>query len=154
MAEIKDKVITAESLLALHEHNKETYVSKTDIVSIDKGGTGANTAATARTNLGITPTNIGAEPSFDILSIAKGGTNASDAATARTNLGITPANIGAEPSISILPITKGGTNASNGADGLKNLFAAGATVLSSNQYGDELPTAGTAGRIFFKRLVE
>ncbi len=49
-------------------------------------------------------------------------------------------------------IAKGGTGSSNGATGLKNLFAAGATVLSSHQYGTALPTAGTAGRIFFKKV--
>lgn len=30
MAEIKDKVVTVESLSALHEHNKETYMPKVD----------------------------------------------------------------------------------------------------------------------------
>lgn len=49
-------------------------------------------------------------------------------------------------------IEKGGTGSSNGATGLKNLFAAGATVLSAYQYGDTLPSAGTPGRIFFKKV--
>ena len=84
MAEIKDKVVTAESLKALHDYNKETYVDKTDVVSIENGG----------------------------------------------------------------------TNATDGSTGLANLFASGATVLSSYQYGDELPAAGTKGRIFFKRLTD
>lgn len=84
MAEIKDKVVTVESLSALHTHNKETYVAKTDVISVENGG----------------------------------------------------------------------TNSSDGATGLANLFAAGATVLSSYQYGDELPEAGTVGRIFFKRLTD
>ena len=44
--------------------------------------------------------------------------------------------------------------AANSATGLKNLYADGNTILSSYQYGDELPAAGNAGRIFFKRLVE
>ena len=30
MAEIKDKVVTVESLSALHEHEKNTYMSKTN----------------------------------------------------------------------------------------------------------------------------
>lgn len=84
MAEIKNKVITAESLKALHDYNADTYVDKTDIISIDKGGTGS----------------------------------------------------------------------SNGATGLNNLFAEGATILSSHQYGDTLPAAGTKGRIFFKKINE
>jgi hypothetical protein len=32
MAEIKDKVVTVESLAALHEHNKQTYMPKTNPV--------------------------------------------------------------------------------------------------------------------------
>lgn len=52
----------------------------------------------------------------------------------------------------IIPLEKGGTNASDGATGLSNLFAAGDTVLSSHQYGDTLPDARTAGRIFFKKV--
>lgn len=50
-----------------------------------------------------------------------------------------------------VPIANGGTGASDGATGLANLFAAGSTVLSSNQYGETLPTAGSAGRLFFKK---
>lgn len=88
MAEIKDKVVTAESLKALHDYNVETYETK------------ANTEER------------------------------------------------------ITPIANGGTSASDGATGLKNLFASGETVLSSYQYGDELPEAGTVGRIFFKKLTE
>ena len=58
------------------------------------------------------------------------------------------------PENNVVPIANGGTSASDGATGLKNLFASGNTVLSSYQYGDILPTAGTKGRIFFKRLTE
>ena len=52
------------------------------------------------------------------------------------------------------PIESGGTGSDDGAEGLANLFAAGATVLSSYQYGDELPAAGTPGRIFFLKVSE
>ena len=69
MAGVKDKMITAESLKALHEYNKETYMTKT-------------------------------------------------------------------------------------IEELNNAFADGAMVLSSYQYGDELPKAGTVGRIFFKKVIE
>ena len=69
MAEIKDKVVTVESLAAVHEYNTETYMAKT-------------------------------------------------------------------------------------AEDLNSVIADGATILSSYQYGDELPEAGTVGRIFFKRLTD
>ena len=59
-----------------------------------------------------------------------------------------------KPDNNIVPIANGGTNASDGATGIKNLFADGITVLSSYQYGDTLPEAGTVGRIFFKKLSE
>lgn len=84
MAEVKDKVVTAESLKALHDYNANSYVKKTDTI----------------------------------------------------------------------PLANGGTDATDGATGLANLFAAGTTILSPHQYGDELPDAGTAGRIFFKKLSE
>ena len=99
MAEIKDKVITAESLKALHDYNAETYETKENVETL-------------------------LNEKFD------------------------------KPTNNIVPIANGGTGSSDGATGLANLFAAGATVLSSNQYGDELPEAGTVGRIFFKKLVE
>jgi len=76
----------------------------TGAVPVSNGGTGAKTAADARTNLGITPANIGAAESShehsandiisDTLAIEHGGTGASDAATARTNLEITLNNLG------------------------------------------------------------
>lgn len=54
--------------------------------------------------------------------------------------------------IPIISVAKGGTGSTNGATGLKNLLAAGATVLSSYQYGNSLPAAGTKGRLFFKKV--
>ncbi len=106
MADIKDKIVTVESLSALHEHNKETYETKTNV-----------------TNLENKIANL-LDAKFD------------------------------KPENNIVPIVNGGTNSANGATGLANLFASGATVLSSYQYGDELPEAGVKGRIFFKRLSE
>lgn len=106
MADIKDKVITAESLKALHDYNKETYETKESVETLSN-----NVESLLETK-------------FD------------------------------KPENNIVPIENGGTNASDGASGLANLFASGNTVLSSYQYGDELPEAGVVGRIFFKRLTD
>lgn len=103
MAVVKDKVVTVESLSALHEYNKATYETKESVEGLVEDLL---------------------ETKFD------------------------------KPTNNIVPIVNGGTSSSNGATGLANLFAAGATVLSSNQYGDTLPKAGTVGRIFFKKITE
>lgn len=76
-------------------------------VPVSKGGTGATAAAQARTNLGVTPANIGAAPASHthdagniasgLIPIVRGGTGGSTPAAARQNLGITPENIGALP---------------------------------------------------------
>ena len=95
MAETKDKVVTAESLKALHDYNAETYETKANVADLSK----------SVTNL--------SDTKFD------------------------------KPENNIVPIANGGTNASDGATGLANLFAEGATVLSSYQYGDTLPEAGS-----------
>lgn len=68
------------------------------VIPVSSGGTGATTAANARTNLGITPANIGAAASShkhsasDITSgalpIEHGGTGATEAKAALNNLGI------------------------------------------------------------------
>lgn len=117
MAEIKDKVITVESLKALHDYNIEIYETKENasqnLIDIEN----------ALVSLG-SEIDDKLETKFD------------------------------KPENNIVPIANGGTSASDGATGLKNLFASGATVLSSYQYGDTLPAAGTAGRIFFKKLSE
>ncbi len=51
MAEIKDKVVTAESLKALHDYDTETYTKKTDIIPIENGGTNATDGSTGLKNL-------------------------------------------------------------------------------------------------------
>lgn len=50
----------------------------------------------------------------------------------------------------IIPMSMGGTEATDGATGLANLFAAGDTVLSSYQYGAELPENAVTGQMFFQ----
>lgn len=84
-----------------------------------------------------------------IFGISNGGTGADNVSDARINLGL-----GVVAIENVLPIAKGGTNATNGAEGLGNLLAAGETILSEFQYGDDLPEAGKVGRIFFKKKVD
>lgn len=117
MAETKDKVVTVESLSALHEYNVETYETKEN-------------ASQSLTNV---------ENALESLESEING-------KLDTKFD--------KPTNNIVPIANGGTGSSDGVTGLKNLFAAGITVLSSYQYGDELPAAGTVGRIFFKRLTD
>lgn len=61
-------------------------------LAVADGGTGASSAAAARTNLGAAASGVNADITSltnltTDLSVAQGGTGASDAATARTNLG-------------------------------------------------------------------
>ena len=51
MAGTKDKVVTVEVLKTLHDYNKETYVDKDDVVSVENGGTGSSNGATGLMNL-------------------------------------------------------------------------------------------------------
>lgn len=99
MAQTKDKLVTVESLDALHTYNKDTYETKENVADL-------------------------LDLKFD------------------------------KPENNIIPIANGGIGSSEGEVGLANLFAAGDTILSSYQYGDELPAAGVPGRIFFKRIIE
>ena len=72
-------------------------------------------------------------------------------ATSRS-VNITADSIGAAEADHVQDMTAGGTGATNGATGLKNLFAAGYTVLSDFQRGDEFPADAPEGTLFFKRV--
>lgn len=73
----------------------------TGTLPLNQGGTGATTAAAARTNLG-----LGSSAVENTVPLTKGGTGATDAAGARTNLGL-----GSVAIENIVPIVKGGTGA-------------------------------------------
>lgn len=108
---------------------------------VASGGTGASTAANARTNLGLGTIATQSASSVAItggsitgitdLAIADGGTGASTAADARTNLGLGSIATQSAGSVAItggsitgitdLAIADGGTGASNAADARTNL---------------------------------
>ena len=111
------------------------------------GGTGARDAATARSNLGITPSNIGAEPTIGSLPISKGGTGATDAATARANLDITPSNIGAVPLAGGATIT-GSMTFSDNLWVSNNKSAGGYVKIWEDNEGGNIAIASPNGKEF------
>lgn len=100
---------------------------------------GVNTSATVAANL---PTFLGKDKPVKLLY---------DATYLNTGMWktISTYRTSAPDLYGITPVANGGTGSDNGATGLANLLASGATVLSSNQYGNELPEPGIPGRIFF-----
>ena len=136
----------------VNQNNAIRQINKSNIVfDVVNGGTGATDAAAARINLGAADSAVVDEIATSLDDFK----NDFNEYVETTNDSIS------EISNKITPIDKGGTGSNDGADGLRNLFAAGATVLSSYQYDPDgeydeiggLPPAGTKGRIFFKKVV-
>ena len=105
-----------------HNHSAGNITSGT--LPVARGGTGATTAAAARSALGITPANIGAAASSHnhsaanitsgTLAVARGGTGQTTAAGIRNSLGL-------GNTTGALPIANGGTGATTAAQARANL---------------------------------
>jgi hypothetical protein len=172
MAEIKDKVITVESLSALHEHNKETYTPKVDpSVSgnlVVEGSLSMNRQApkdigTYSTTLGFSGVASGSSSLAEgFCTIAKGNyqhvqgkNNIEDGLNRYAHI-VGNGDLETRSNAHTVDwdgnawfagdIYVGGTSQDDGTKLVKS------TNVVSIEYGDELPAAGNAGRIFFKKL--
>lgn len=119
-----DRVDQQASETKIFSPDKNTYLSVDDTgwgcvnttngtvaLAVTNGGTGAVTAAAARTNLG-----LGSVSTLNNVPIISGGTGASDATTAWTNLGG-----GSVGKLNVVPIASGGTGATNAANARNSL---------------------------------
>lgn len=162
----------------VNQNNAIKQINRGNIIfNIANGGTGATNVKDARENLG-----LGSVAVENIIPISKGGTGATDAAEARELLEITPENIGASvhnhnhsnhaispASVDLRPSSSanhGGYidfNYNNTADdytsriieelsGMLTFATTNGIKLTKGTFGDTLPDAGVAGRIFFKKI--
>ena len=162
----------------------EAILKLAQALGIEFGGTGATTAADARTNLG-----LGAVATNNVVPVANGGTGATNAAHANQNLFNSGeiANATGYPTVPGIWRTVGTNIFSNLTDvhsnyGVLIIFKAvyalhlyidangyffwgysgdafrepanwyGINRLSNNCYGDNLPSPGIPGRLFYKKV--
>lgn len=132
-------------------------------VSIADGGTGATTAAGARTNLGAAASGANSDITSlsgltTPLSVPQGGTGGADATTARSNL--SAAKSGANSDITSLSalstplsIAQGGTNSGTALTNGKVIVSAGGAIVETSspitiaQGGTNSATALTNGKV-------
>ena len=173
MAEIKDKIVTVESLAALHEHNKTSYMSNVDPIA--SGSFSLNRKEGS--NIGANSVSLGNN------TIASGMYSYAEGANATTSAGYASHAEGSgtiakgmnqhvqgkynieDTNDKYAHIIGNGSNDGNRSnahtvdwDGnawyAGDISVNGDIILTSGQYGDTLPAAGIKGRIFFKKLSE
>lgn len=108
------------------------------IIPVANGGTGVTTLAGIRNALGLGNTT-GAVP------IANGGTGATTVEGARNALGL-------GNTAGALPVANGGTGQTTTQATLTSLLNGNRMYLTSTSYGNNLPSTGSLGQLFFKKL--
>lgn len=135
--------LKSNELFFINQNNAIKQATKADVIkNIVNSFSDESIAEDVKKNL-----DLGLVAEDNIVPIEHGGTGAANATTARNNLGL-----GDVATENVVPVEKGGTGATNGAEALANMFAAGTTVLSANQYGDSFPPSPVTGQIFFLKL--
>lgn len=158
MATIENKMVTVESLKEVHDHSKNTYMTKSDPT-----GTGSfSVNRKIDTTVGDYSTAIGDDTTASGLGSYAEGFDT----VASSDYQHVQGKYNIEDVDDIYAHIVGNGNADDERSNAHTLtwegdawyagdFSAdGNIILSSNQYGDELPAAGIVGRIFFKRLLE
>jgi hypothetical protein len=137
ITKVSEQITTAVAAKADrdHDHNDEYYTE----AEIDSKLSGkANSNHGTHVTYGTSTTTLGTASAGSASTVSRSDhVHALPALTSCTGM---------------LTVDKGGTGATDGANGLKNLFAAGDTVLSAHQYGTTLPSPGTVGRIYLKKV--
>jgi hypothetical protein len=171
MTEIKDKIVTVESLSALHEHNKVSYLPKNDpIVNGNLITDNLSMNRMGNTSIGDSSATLGygcvASGQCTVAEGYKTVANSSNQHVQGRN------NIEDNLSRYAHIVGNGFENSPSNAHTLDwngnawfagNVYVSGTSqddatklVKSTNvvsiEYGDSLPVAGNAGRIFFKKL--
>lgn len=125
-------VLDNGDLPALVTLMKSALTPSASTIQISGGGTGATTAAAARTNLG-----MGSVATENTVPVSKGGTGANAAAAARTNLGL-----GALAEIDTATVARGGTGATTASGARTNLG-----VYSTGEVYSRLESDGRYNRL-------
>lgn len=161
MAEIKNKAVTVESLSALHEYNNGTYATKKENnnkINLNDGWNFSNIGTSIPSNSDLNDYTIAGNYYCGFAAIAQTVANAPI-----TNAGfrLLVMNGYVEKRIHQIAILGGNqilmrtsNYDSNNNYIWSNWIRPLTNILTSEDYGDTLPEAGTVGRIFFKKLVE